>query len=207
MWKARNSKLLGKRAHDLVDSFDPALSVAPLGGNKASLLYTPCVPTVLCVGPGLFVRAVMGCLGLFPGRPIHPKCVSPLVWVGALVGGTLWVRALRDRQCLMMIMGGPHLSFMLQWDPTVVFAMWWGAVGPSTPTGKTAHPVFGTSWVPNFLCGGTRLLWDALGPGGSQHSYGWDRTPRLNATMLMRGREGHGPPVKHCSPDPCPNGE
>ena len=34
----RNSKLLGKRAHDLVDSFYPALSVAPMRGDKVSLL-------------------------------------------------------------------------------------------------------------------------------------------------------------------------
>ena len=52
VWSVRNSKLLGKRAHDLVDSFDPALSVAPMSGNKASLLHTQCMPAVLCVGPG-----------------------------------------------------------------------------------------------------------------------------------------------------------
>ena len=58
VWSVRNSKLFSKRTHVLVDSFEPALSVAPLSGNKASLLYTQCMPAVLSVGSG-FVRAAL----------------------------------------------------------------------------------------------------------------------------------------------------
>ena len=48
---------------------------------------------------------------------------------------------------------------------------------------------------PSAPMGGTRVLFVGCGgPGGSQRSYGWDRTPCLASAMLIRGGEGHGPP-------------
>ena len=184
VWSVRNSKLLGKRAHDLVDSFVPALFVAPMSGNKASLLYTQCMSAVLCVGPG-FVRAALLWVERsffrdtrsIPSVSHHSYEWDAVCLVGFLSPSAPIARW--DLQCLMTI-GGPHLSLIAAVGPDRCLCDVVGAVGPSAllwvgphilflgpvnPSSLGGPHIVRTRWVPALLWVGPHILF--LGPGQS----------------------------------------